>query len=55
MYRDLSAYQKSKNNERNRIAKQTPGDFGGRSPRKKLPEGGVYGRRLLPCYMQDWP
>jgi len=22
--------------------------------REKLPEGGVYGRRLLPCCAQDW-
>ena len=34
---------------------QLRGFSGAAAPGKKLPEGGVYGRRLLLCCMQDWP
>ena len=34
---------------------QLRGFSGAAAPGKKLPEGGVYGRRLLPYRMQDWP
>ena len=38
-------------------ASQRPllGFSGAAAPGKKLPEGGMHGRRLLPVWMQDWP
>ena len=35
--------------------KQLLGFSGAIAPGKKLPEGGMYGRRLLHYCMQDWP
>jgi len=32
-----------------------PGFSGAAAPGTKLPEGGMYGRRLFPCCVQDWP
>jgi len=38
-----------------KIRNQSPGFSGAAAPGKKLPEGGMYGRRLFPYRMQDWP